>query len=199
MSVLSIRHYPNEVLSQPSLPVPVELILLPTVQKLVDDMIETMYSAFGIGLSAPQVGYLHQILVVGIPEVVSGTAEQTLVMINPVIISSEPRRGPAEAEGCLSVPNVYEPVLRPDHLWVEYLDRFGRPSHLSDATGLLARAVHHEIDHLNGVVFIDKVSRLKRNMALKHLKRPKYPVSRSTLVLSALGASTTVSTVTQEG
>ncbi|MCT7952270.1 peptide deformylase [Ancylothrix sp. C2] len=123
------------------------------IRQLVREMLQTMYSADGIGLAAPQVGIHKQLIVIDCdPE---NAANRPLILINPAIkqISKELC---SYQEGCLSVPGVYMDVLRPDVIEVSYKDELGRPQTLK-ASGLLSRAIQHEMDHLNGVLFVDRV------------------------------------------
>lgn len=134
------------------------------IRALADDMLETMYDAPGIGLAAPQVGILERLIVCDV-----ATDEEAepapMVLINPVIeASSEETR--VYEEGCLSIPDFLEEVTRPAAVRVTYLDRDGMPQ-VVDAEGLLAVCLQHEIDHLNGVLFIDHISRLKRERITK--------------------------------
>ena len=137
--------------------------------RLIDDMFETMHAAHGIGLAAPQVGRTERIAVVE----VEGT--QPLALVNPQVISSSSRQDKSE-EGCLSIPDVFGDVERPESVVVRALDREGRAIEIS-ATGLLARCLQHEIDHLNGKLFIDYLSVLKRRSALSQWSKVKdrYP------------------------
>ena len=125
-----------------------------SIRKLAKDMLVTMYSAKGIGLAAPQVGVQKRILVIDLnfedPDVPPN------VFINPEIISSSPSLDTYE-EGCLSIPGVYLNVLRPSSIKLSYRDEMGRPKKMN-AEGLMARCIQHEIDHLNGVLFVDKVT-----------------------------------------
>ncbi|MGB3515995.1 MAG: peptide deformylase [Elainellaceae cyanobacterium] len=124
-----------------------------SVRQLIKEMLQTMYSEDGIGLAAPQVGVHKQLIVVDCdPE---NPASPPLVLINPVIKSSSPETCAYE-EGCLSIPGVYLGVTRPEAIEVSYKDENGRPQRLK-AKGLLSRAIQHEIDHLNGVMFVDRV------------------------------------------
>lgn len=133
------------------------------VTKLADDMLETMYDAPGIGLAAIQVGVPRRMLVIDIAR--EGEEKQPLVFLNPEILSSSDDRSIYE-EGCLSIPDYYAEVERPASVTVKYLDREGKEQIL-EAEGLLATCLQHEIDHLNGVLFIDHISRLKREMVIK--------------------------------
>jgi peptide deformylase len=133
------------------------------LQRLVDDMLETMYDAPGIGLAAIQVGVPRRMLVIDVSR--EGEEKQPLVFINPEVVKSSDERSLYE-EGCLSIPDYYAEVERPATIGVKYLDRDGKEQ-LIDADGLLATCLQHEIDHLNGVLFIDHISRLKREMVIK--------------------------------
>lgn len=133
------------------------------VRKLSDDMLETMYDAPGIGLAAIQVGIPRQMLVIDLSK--EGEDKQPQVFINPSIVHSSDERSAYE-EGCLSIPDYYAEVERPAKVTVKYVDIAGKEQ-LIDADGLLATCLQHEIDHLNGVLFIDYISRLKREMVIK--------------------------------
>lgn len=133
------------------------------LQKLADDMLETMYEAPGIGLAAIQVGVPRRLLVIDVSK--EGEDKRPLVFINPEIITSSDERSVYE-EGCLSIPDYYAEVERPAMVTVKSIDREGKEQ-LTEADGLLATCLQHEIDHLNGVLFIDHISRLKREMVIK--------------------------------
>lgn len=136
------------------------------LQTLIDDMFETMYDAKGVGLAAPQIGINLCLSVVD----VIGDKTQQLVLINPEIIHSE---GQIEyQEGCLSVPGAYDTVLRAETVTIRALDRFGQPFEMS-AEGLLGECFQHEIDHLNGKLFVDLLSPMKRAMARKKVNKFK--------------------------
>lgn len=137
------------------------------LQQLIDAMFETMYAARGIGLAAPQVGRTERLAVVDVDE-------EPLVLINPEIISAQ---GMEKAEeGCLSIPDIYGDVERPDSIRLRAMDREGNIFE-RDATGLLARCIQHEIDHLHGKLFIDYLSVLKKRsvMAKWAKEKEKYP------------------------
>jgi peptide deformylase len=137
------------------------------IRQLVDDMFETMYAAEGIGLAATQVGRRERVAVLDVDE-------HPLAIINPEIIS---REGSArDEEGCLSIPDIYGEVERPAHVVLRALDRDAQPFEI-EATGLLARCIQHEVDHLNGKLFIDYLSLLKRRIATRKWEREigKYP------------------------
>ncbi|MBY5536988.1 peptide deformylase [Rhizobium leguminosarum] len=133
------------------------------LQRLADDMLETMYDAPGIGLAAIQIGVPRRMLVIDIAR--EGEEKQPQVFINPEIVTSSDERSVYE-EGCLSIPDYYAEVERPATVSVKYLDRNGKEQTV-EADGLLATCLQHEIDHLNGVLFIDYISRLKREMVIK--------------------------------
>lgn len=133
------------------------------LQRLADDMLETMYDAPGIGLAAIQIGVPRRMLVIDISR--EGEEKQPQVFINPEIVKSSDERSVYE-EGCLSIPDYYAEVERPAVVSVKYLDSNGKEQTV-EADGLLATCLQHEIDHLNGVLFIDYISRLKREMVIK--------------------------------
>ncbi|WP_421592233.1 peptide deformylase [Shinella sp. M27] len=133
------------------------------VTKLADDMLETMYDAPGIGLAAIQIGIARRMLVLDVSK--DGEDKQPLVFINPEIVASTDARSVYE-EGCLSIPDYYAEVERPAGITVKHLDRDGKQQ-LTEADGLLATCLQHEIDHLNGVLFIDHISKLKREMVIR--------------------------------
>jgi len=133
------------------------------IQRLADDMLETMYDAPGIGLAAIQIGVPRRMLVIDVAR--EGEEKKPLVFINPEIVASSDERSVYE-EGCLSIPDYYAEVERPARVTVKHLDRDGKEL-VTEAEGLLATCVQHEIDHLNGVLFIDHISRLKREMVIK--------------------------------
>ncbi|MBY5771105.1 MULTISPECIES: peptide deformylase [Rhizobium] len=133
------------------------------LQRLADDMLETMYDAPGIGLAAIQIGVPRRMLVIDISR--EGEERQPQVFINPEVLTSSDERSVYE-EGCLSIPDYYAEVERPATVSVKYLDRNGKEQTV-EADGLLATCLQHEIDHLNGVLFIDYISRLKREMVIK--------------------------------
>lgn len=124
-----------------------------SIRQTVRDMLQTMYSADGIGLAAPQVGINKQLLVIDIHP--DEAANPPLIMINPVIRETSPEVELGQ-EGCLSIPGVFLDVRRPEMIEVSYKDEWGRPQVLY-ASGLLSRAIQHEIDHLTGVMFVDRV------------------------------------------
>lgn len=133
------------------------------LKRLADDMLETMYDAPGIGLAAIQIGVPRRLLVIDVSR--EGEEKQPQVFVNPKIVKSSDERSVYE-EGCLSIPDYYAEVERPATVSVEYLDRDGKEQTV-EAHGLLATCLQHEIDHLNGILFIDYISRLKREMVIK--------------------------------
>jgi peptide deformylase len=137
------------------------------IQRLIDDMFETMYAAEGVGLAAPQIGVSKRIAVI---DTSASEDVEPFVMINPTIVS---REGELKyREGCLSVPGEAEEVTRAGTVRVRFLDRDGKPREL-EATGLTATAIQHETDHLDGVLFVDYLSSLKRELIKKRMKRLK--------------------------
>jgi len=144
------------------------------VRQLMDDMLETMYAAPGIGLAAPQVGVLKRVIVLDIER--EDTKTGPLFMANPEIVEASDEDASYE-EGCLSVPEHYSEVVRPAKVTVRYLDREGKAQELA-AEGLLATCLQHEIDHLDGILFIDHISALKRNMILRKLLKARKEKER---------------------
>ena len=137
------------------------------IGRLVDDMFETMYGAPGIGLAAIQVGVPKRVITADLAKKDEPRAPQ--VFINPEILSRSEELSTYE-EGCLSIPEIHEDVERPAKVRVRYLDRDGKP-HEVDAEGLLATCLQHEIDHLDGVLFIDHISKLKRDRIVKKFSK----------------------------
>jgi peptide deformylase len=160
MTIKPLIILPDPLLRQVSTPIErVDAELL----TLVDDMLETMYDAPGIGLAAIQIGTPRRLLVVDVAR--EGEDKSPQVFINPVILTSSEERSVYE-EGCLSIPEYYAEVERPAMVTVKHIGRDGK-EHIVEADGLLATCLQHEIDHLNGVLFIDHISRLKREMVIK--------------------------------
>jgi peptide deformylase len=164
MSVLKIAYLGESVLRTRATEV-VEID--DELRLLIDDMLETMYDAEGIGLAAPQVGVSKRVMVVDVREKDSSP----FALVNPRLVEADAKREKAE-EGCLSIPGISAPVERPANVVVEGLDRDGHPVRI-EAAGLLARCLQHEIDHLDGVLFIDRVSPLRRDMLLKRYRRQR--------------------------
>jgi peptide deformylase len=171
MAILPIVEVPDPRLRQISSPV--EKVDA-EVRKLVADMFETMYAAAGIGLAAIQVGVPKRILVIDLqePEVEDGPpVKDPRVFINPEILTHSDEEVPY-LEGCLSIPDQYAEVERPDHIRARWLDEHGK-RHEEQLDGLLAVCLQHEMDHLEGILFIDHLSRLKREMVLKKLAKQR--------------------------
>ena len=161
MAILSILHYPDPRLHKVAQAVPE---VDAEIRRLVDDMAETMYAAPGIGLAATQVNVHQQVIVIDTSEDKRGL----MVFINPRIVA---RDGVQDyEEGCLSVPGIYETVRRAEHVKVEALDRNGEKFTL-EADGLLAVCIQHEIDHLQGKVFVEYLSQLKQGRIKNKLKK----------------------------
>jgi peptide deformylase len=137
------------------------------VRKLVEDMFETMYAAPGIGLAAIQVAVPLRVVTMDLAK--DDEPKAPLVFINPEVVSKSDDKATYE-EGCLSIPEYYEEVERPASVKVRYMDLDGKPQEI-EATGLLATCLQHEIDHTNGVLFIDYISKLKRDMVMKKFKK----------------------------
>ena len=164
MAIREILTYPNNFLRQPTRPV---TVITDDVHTLIDDMIETMYDEPGVGLAAIQVGSDQSIIVYDASP--SEEERQAQVLINPEIVSSEGHQL-SENEGCLSVPDFRADVKRAARVRVEGLDRKGQPVAF-EADGFLAILLQHEIDHLNGILFIDRISALKREMYKRKRKK----------------------------
>ena len=161
MTVRAILHYPDPRLRLKANPVPE---VNDDVRRLAADMAETMYQAPGIGLAAIQINEPWRIVVIDISE----TRNQLQVFINPEILYREGEQ--EREEGCLSVPGIYEPVIRANRIRLRALDRDGKPFEL-EAEGMLATCIQHEIDHLDGKVFVDYLSRLKQTRIRKKLEK----------------------------
>ena len=164
MSKLDIKIVPDQVLRVMCSPVG---LIDARIKKLADDMLETMYDAPGIGLAAPQIGVTERILVMD----VAGEDEQRTphCLINPEIVWKSEELGVYQ-EGCLSIPDQYAEVTRPKEVRVRYQTTSGKEEEMH-ATGLLATCVQHEIDHLNGVLFIDYLSKMKRDIILRKVAK----------------------------
>ncbi len=158
MSLLQLHLLGSPVLRQHSEPVP---SVDEDVRRMIEDMFDTMDAAKGIGLAANQVGIARRVAVVDVDE-------DRFVMVNPRIVETEGRA--SAEEGCLSIPDIYADVTRPHRVVVEALDAEGRP-YRKEATGLKARAIQHEIDHLDGILFLDHLSLVRRQMLLAKWRR----------------------------
>ena len=165
MSLITILEHPHPNLRKVAAEREAAGIADPSFQRLLDDMFETMYEAPGIGLAATQVDVHERFMVLDVTD----TRDQPLVFINPVIRerSAELR---VHQEGCLSIPGIFADVTRADGIEVEALDRHGKPFTMA-VDGLLATCVQHEIDHLDGTLFIDHLSPFKRDRALKKYEK----------------------------
>ena len=166
MSVKKILTEPNKILRQVSKPVEK---VGEEEQKLMNDMLDTMYAAPGIGLAAIQIGVPKRIIVMDISR--NENKKEPLYFVNPVIKNKNIKKSIYE-EGCLSVPDQFAEIERPNSCEVEYLDYEGKKRSLK-AEGLLATCIQHEIDHLEGILFIDYLSKLKKSMIIKKLSKNK--------------------------
>ena len=164
MALLDILTVPNPVLKQVS--TPVERVD-DDLRRLMDDMLETMYAAPGIGLAAIQVGVPKQVIVMDLAR--QGEPPEPRYFVNPEILWASEETAPYE-EGCLSVPEIYDEVDRPARVKLRYLDYHGKEV-TEDAEGLFAVCIQHEMDHLKGVLFIDHLSRLKRDRAVARVRK----------------------------
>jgi len=163
MAVLPIRKFGDEILRQPA-----ETVTQfdSALQKLIDDMVDTMYAAPGVGLAANQVGVARRVAVIDLS--VGKRRGELHVLINPEIVETIGEI--TEEEGCLSVPDLVETVRRPEGVTARYLDRSGEERRIF-GQGLMARALSHEIDHLNGRLFVDRLRGLKRDRILKKIQK----------------------------
>jgi peptide deformylase len=166
MALLNLRLVPDAVLREVAQPV---AKITPAILQLMDDMLETMYEEAGVGLAAPQIGVLQRVIVIDVHAGKEHLTPQPLQMVNPEIIAKSEETSIYE-EGCLSIPQAHGDVERPARVTVRYMDRDGQEQQI-DADGLLATCVQHEIDHLNGVLFIDHLSPLKRNMVMRRYQK----------------------------
>jgi len=164
MAVLEIKEYPERVLMKKAAPVG---IIDEDLQHLIDDMVETMYAAPGIGLAAPQVGVSARLIVIDV-SVRDEERTPLIVLINPQIVGAE---GEIESEeGCLSLPDFHAVVKRAEKVTVRGLDREGMPAEIT-GEGLLSRALQHEIDHLDGTLLIHRISSIKREFFKKRFQK----------------------------
>ncbi len=143
-------------------------------KKLLDDMLETMYAAPGIGLAAVQIGILKRIVVIDISK--SEEKKNPLFLINPQIVNQSKKTSIYE-EGCLSLPGQFAEIERPAECTLKYIDYNGKEKELK-ADGLLATCIQHEVDHLDGILFIDYLSKLKKDMIIKKLVKQKKEIKR---------------------
>jgi len=161
MAILEIKEYGEPILRGKALPVKE---IDPEILNLIKDMAETMYTDSGVGLAAPQVGVSKRIIVI------DGEEEGLMVLINPILVKSEGEL--VEEEGCLSIPGIYSQVKRASKVTVKALNENGDPIEMTKE-GLASRALQHEIDHLDGILFIDRIGRTERQILLNKLKKKK--------------------------
>ncbi|HVT02418.1 MAG TPA: peptide deformylase [Thermoanaerobaculia bacterium] len=163
MAVLPIRKYGDPVLRERTTEV---TEFDEALQKLIDDMVQTMYAAPGVGLAANQIGVGKRLMVIDLS--VGARPEELHVMINPNIVESEGEI--TEEEGCLSIPDFVEIVTRPERVLVRYLDQHGKEKEMW-GDGLMARAICHEVDHLDGTLFVDYLRGFKKERILKKIQK----------------------------
>ena len=171
MALMQILTEPNKILRQKSLAVEKVDDYL---RKLMDSMLETMYAAPGIGLAAIQVGVPKRVIVLDIAP--KETPRNPMYFVNPEIIKKSETNSTYE-EGCLSVPGQFAEIDRPDRCYIKYLDYYGQRKEIK-AEGMLATCIQHEIDHLEGILFIDYLSKLKKTMIVKKLSKQKKELER---------------------
>ena len=171
MALRQILTEPNKILREKSLKIE---NVDKDIQTLMDDMLETMYAAPGIGLAAIQVGVPKRIIVLDIAR--KDEPKKPMYFVNPEILEKSQNNSIYE-EGCLSVPGQFAEIERPDRCHVKYLDYHGKPQEIK-AEGMLATCIQHEIDHLEGILFIDYLSKLKRSMIVKKLSKHKKELER---------------------
>lgn len=174
--ILPIQAYGSPILRQKTVPVEADS---PALQRLLDDMIETMHGAHGIGLAAPQVGRSERVFVADLSSMADELRRELgevppyalgpMAFINPEILDIDEDSACSYEEGCLSIPDVRETVVRPDHLRVRWLDRTFEP-HEAEIFGIFARVFQHELDHLDGILFIDRLSPLRRRLLGRRLR-----------------------------
>ncbi|MEK0082507.1 peptide deformylase [Benzoatithermus flavus] len=163
MALLPILQAPHPILKTRAEPV---AAIDDDLRRLVADMLETMYKAPGIGLAAPQVGVLKRLVVVDVAE---GEERRPMALVNPEILWRSDTLATAE-EGCLSLPGQFADVTRPEAIRLRYATEHGEEREI-EADGLLARCIQHEIDHLDGILFVDHLSALRRNMIMRKLAK----------------------------
>ena len=175
--ILPIYTYGQPILREETAPVEEDS---PALQRLIDDMIETMHNAQGIGLAAPQVGRRERLFVADLTSAADEIraahdgalpwwAEAPVAFLNPEIVEADPASVVEFEEGCLSIPGLAEYVARPDRLRLRFLDRHFQP-HALDADDVLARVFQHELDHLDGVLFVDRLSPLRKRLLRRRLQ-----------------------------
>jgi len=171
MALRQILTEPNKILREKSLKVNE---VDEDLQKLMDDMLETMYAAPGIGLAAIQVGVPKRVIVLDIAQ--KDGPKNPMYFVNPEIVDRSNNMSTYE-EGCLSVPGQFAEIDRPDKCHIKFLDYFGQPKEIK-AEGMLATCIQHEIDHLEGILFIDYLSQLKKSMIVKKLSKQRKVLER---------------------
>ena len=171
MALREIITEPSEILRKKSLPVD---IVDEGLQQLMNDMLETMYAAPGIGLAAIQIGVPKRVIVLDITR--KDEPKNPMYFVNPEVISKSQINSTYE-EGCLSVPGQFAEIDRPDKCHIKYLDYYGKTKELK-TEGMLATCIQHEIDHLEGILFIDYLSKLKKTMIVKKLSKQKKAIER---------------------
>ena len=171
MALREILIEPNKILREKSLKVEQ---VDKDLQTLMDDMLETMYAAPGIGLAAIQVGVPKRVIVLDLAP--KDSPKNPMYFINPEIIEKSKTNSTYE-EGCLSVPGQFAEIDRPDKCYIKYLDYHGQPQEIR-AEGMLATCIQHEMDHLEGILFIDYLSKLKKTMIIKKLSKQKKAIER---------------------
>ena len=171
MALRQILTEPNKILREKSLSVET---VDENLQKLMNDMLETMYAAPGIGLAAIQIGIPKRVIVLDIAS--KDGPKNPMFFINPEIIDKSDNNLTYE-EGCLSLPGQFAEIDRPDKCHIKHLDYYGQPKEIK-AEGMLATCIQHEIDHLEGILFIDYLSKLKKSMIIKKLSKQKKAIER---------------------
>ena len=171
MALREILTEPNAILREKSLNVD---MVDKDLQKLMDDMLETMYAAPGIGLAAIQIGIPKRVIILDIDQ--KEGQKNPMFFVNPEIIEKSENSSTYE-EGCLSVPGQFAEITRPEKCFVKYLDYYGQKKEIK-AEGMLATCIQHEIDHLEGILFIDYLSKLKKSMIVKKLSKHKKALER---------------------
>ena len=170
MAIRKIITEPNKLLREISLPIE---NVGKKEQQLMDDMLDTMYAANGIGLAAIQIGVPKNVVVIDLNK---DKKKIPMFFVNPKITSKSKSLTKYE-EGCLSIPNLFAEIERPSECEIQYLDYFGKEKTLK-ANGLLATCIQHEVDHLKGILFIDYLSKLKKDIILKKLSKQKIDQKR---------------------
>ena len=174
MSILKIIKEPDPILRKKSQPVDK---VDENIQHLMNDMLETMYQAPGIGLAAPQVGILKRIIVIDIAK--DDEQKKPLYIVNPKIIWKSEEVITRE-EGCLSIPGYFAKITRPSKCKIQYLDYNGNKQE-DEVNNLLSTCIQHEVDHLNGILFVDYLSKLKKDMIVKKLIKHKKELNKVVL------------------